>query len=193
MSDSVIKFRAETRTSSELLQRIGANVYVADSQAGLFYKVTPDGTQATVGSGFYMPMSVAVDKAGNVYAADPWNGFVAKITPDGAQTTLGGGYNSPVGVAVDRAGNVYVADTYNSAVFKIAPDGTQTTLGAGLVAPQYVAVDRSGDLYVTDTGTNSLVFVRGWTCRFQSWGCTNSNVTISPHSIHRECARPMTE
>ena len=87
-----------------------ANVYVADSQAGLFYKVTPDGTQATVGSGFYMPMSVAVDKAGNVYAADPWNGFVAKITPDGAQTTLGGGYNSPVGVAVDRAGNVYVAD-----------------------------------------------------------------------------------
>ena len=48
---------------------------MADSQAGVIYKVTPDGTQSTVGSGFYMPMSVALDGIGNHYAADPWNGF----------------------------------------------------------------------------------------------------------------------
>ena len=68
----------------------------------------------TLGSGFNVPISVAVDGGGNVFVADTGNNAVKEIVAAGGYTTvhtLGSGFNIPHAVAVDGRGNVFVADT----------------------------------------------------------------------------------
>ena len=87
--------------------------------SNLVYKVTPDGTQTAVGSGFSQPTGVAVDVAGDVFVADTGKGRVTKVASNGTQTTVGSGFSQPAGVTVDVAGDVFVADTGSNRVVKV--------------------------------------------------------------------------
>ena len=119
------------------------NLFVADRDAAVVRKISPDGSIATVaGSG------------------------TPGYTGDGGPA-LNGRLNGPFGVAVDRAGNLYIADTGNEVVRKVTPQGAITTfagtgtrgyLGDGgpagsayLNGPESVALDGAGNLYIADT------------------------------------------
>ena len=125
------------------------------------------GVTDTLGSGFSLPLGVAVDGSGNVYVADSNNNAVKEIEAVGGVIpasptilTLGSGFSSPYGVAVDGSGNVYVADTINNAVKEMtagcASSSCVTTLGSGFHYPYSVAVDRSGNVYVADWGNHAV-------------------------------------
>jgi hypothetical protein len=118
------------------------NVYVADSDNNIIWKITSGGTATLLagqsgqtgyqnGAGnqalFNDPIGLAVDSSNNVYVADYGNNLIRKITSGGVVSTLAGqanvaGYidgpagkalfNVPRGVTVDGSGNVYVTDSY---------------------------------------------------------------------------------
>jgi hypothetical protein len=121
-------------------------------------------TTSTLGGGFSIPYSVALDGNGDVFVADTRNNAVKEIPAGCASSscvsTLGGGFGEPGGVAVDGAGNVYVADYDHSSVKEIpagcASSSCVSTLGGGFSSPYGVAVDGAGNVYVADFG-NSLV------------------------------------
>src|SRR5271157_6346788 len=128
---------------------------IASAQTAYF-----SGAQTTVGSGFSLPDSVAVDGSGNVYVADAGNNAVKEILAAGGYATintLGSGFNDTSGIAVDGSGNVYVADAGNNAVKEILAAGGYTTinpLGSGFNNPSGVAVDGHGNLFVADADNN---------------------------------------
>src|SRR5271157_3010833 len=130
---------------------------IASAQTAYF-----SGAQTTVGSGFSLPDSVAVDGSGNVYVADAGNNAVKEILAAGGYTTinaLGSGFSKPNGVAVDGSGNVYVADAGNNAVKEILAAGgytTVNTLGSGFASPTGVAVDGNGNVFVADADNNAV-------------------------------------
>jgi hypothetical protein len=177
------------------------NVYVADAWNDTIRKITPDGvvttlagSSAKIGSidgpgsaaSFYMPNSVAVDRAGNVYVADMGNEAIRAISTTDVVTTLAGctyssgsndgiggaaRFDGPTGVAVDSAGSAYVADEWNDTIRKVMAGGVVTTLagspgisgavdGMGSHAkfnnPIGVAVDNEGNVYVADSGNYTI-------------------------------------
>ena len=117
------------------------NVYVADSDNDMVFKITPGGTLSIVaGTG------------------------VAGAMGDGGAATAAQ-LNFPNGVAVDSSGNVYIADRDNHRIRKVTPGGIITTLAGGsngyagdsgpaalaqFYYPAGVAVDTAGNLYIAD-------------------------------------------
>lgn len=138
------------------------NLYVADDQAHVIRRVTPEGVVTTFagtagssgtsdGTGadarFSQPQGVAVDGVGNVFVADTGNSTIRRITPAGAVTTFAGVpgvsgafdavgsgalLNQPVAIALGGDGNLYVSDLGNSTIRRISPDRTVFTI-AGLI------------------------------------------------------------
>jgi sugar lactone lactonase YvrE len=129
------------------------------------------GTQTTVGSGFYEPVGVAVDRSGNLYVADADTFTIYEILAVNGtipasptiRTLVRTGTNVE-SVAVDNNGNVYYTDLDTNSDFQnntvkeiLAVNGTipaspiTRQLGSGLFYPSGVAVDSSGDVYVADT------------------------------------------
>ena len=97
---------------------VAGNVYVADPFSAAVFKITPDGTQTTVGS-FIAPQAVAVDAAGNVYVTDTGNDTVTEWRQTECRLQCGSGLNVPDGLALDGSGNLYIANTFNKQVMKI--------------------------------------------------------------------------
>jgi sugar lactone lactonase YvrE len=144
---------AEFAYPGPLALDMAGNLYIADPGNNRIRKVTRDGIITTIaGNGtpgfsgdgglatsaqLWLPMGVAVDRAGNVYIADWGNNRIRKVAPDGIITTVAGngtqGYSgdgglairasisSPNALAVDGAGNIYVADSGNNAVRILRP------------------------------------------------------------------------
>jgi hypothetical protein len=133
------------------------NVYVADATNNTVRMITPAGMVTTLagragsaGSAdgtnsaarFYLPCSVAVDRAGDVFVVDNGNSTLRKVTAVGTNwvvTTLAGlagtsgsadGTNSaarfyaPSGLAADAVGNLYVVDLGNNTIRKVTSVGT---------------------------------------------------------------------
>ena len=136
-----------------------ATVYVYGVGSGPQVTFSP-GTQSTLGSGFGLPQSVAVDGGGNVFVADVSNSAVKEIlVTGGTVTTLGSGFSSTNGVAVDGSGNVFVADAGSNSVKEILAAGgytTVNTLGSGFSSPNGVAVDSTGNVFVADNGNGAV-------------------------------------
>ena len=150
------------------------NVFVADSSHNEVKEivagtggapagtVNSNSTVNTLGSGFSVPLGVAVDGNDNLFVADYGHSAVKEIVAAGGYTTvniLGSGFQGPYGVAVDGNDNVFVADTAHSAVQEIVAAGgytTVNTLGSGFSYPNGVAVDASGNVFVADTGNAAV-------------------------------------
>jgi sugar lactone lactonase YvrE len=139
---------AEAIYVSTLAADTAGNLYVADAENNMLWKITAGGSvTALAGSSngfgsangigaaarFAQPNAVAVDGSGNVYVADTGNDMIRKITPTGAVTTLAG---TPLG--------------YNGG----SADGTGSA--AQFSQPMGVAVDQSGNVFVADTGNNTI-------------------------------------
>jgi sugar lactone lactonase YvrE len=148
------------------------NLYVADANASVIRKVTPEGMVSVfAGSGqvavkdgqgtaasFGGLSGLAVDRDNNVYVSDGSNHVIRKVTPAGLVSTLAGTagqaglvndvgsaarFKSPVGLAVDAQGQVYVADGGNFVVRKITSAGAVSTLaGKGSMG----SADGAGDV-----------------------------------------------
>jgi len=112
-----------------------------------------------IGSGFFGPTGIALDKAGNIYVGDYFNNAVKVIPVGGGNPfVIGSGFSNPDGVAIDAAGNVYVADKGNNAIKKMTNfgTGTITSIGSGFNGPTGVAVDALGNVFVADADNNAV-------------------------------------
>ena len=165
-------------TPSSAGQRGGAAVLYSASGAVLgtgYLSATALGAQITysstsgvaIGSGWYLPGSVAVDGSGNVYVVDGGNNRVVEVPyasgSYGTPVTIASG-DSPNDVAVDGAGNVFYSN--GTGVVKLPFNGTSfdspITISAGWGFPTSVAVDGAGNLFVLDYGY-AQVFEVPWT------------------------------
>ena len=161
------------------------NLYIADTGVHSdgnrnVLKISPNGTQTTIGSGLAYPQGIAVDGAGAVFVADNDLNQVIKI-PSGCtssacqqviptpQCVVGAsGVCAQQGVAVDGMGNVFVA-SFNGEVLEVpANGGAQTVLYNPVGShPVGIAVDAAGDLFIADVGLKTVVEVPA--------GCTSAS------------------
>jgi hypothetical protein len=149
------------------------NVYVSAGASGFsnLLKLSADGTQTTLATGFNRISALALDAVGNVYVGDVFypgeqnylwgGGRVLKVSADGlTQRVLwnGGsdGTGMPFAIAVDAAANVYIAehqsdDSYvrpRADVLKVAGDGSGVTTMFDNIVAVSLAVDGAGSLYI---------------------------------------------
>src|SRR5579859_1835179 len=129
------------------------NLYVADRDRGLIFKITPAGTSSIV--------------AGHEVATDVGDGGPA------TKALL----NSPHGIALDSAGDLFIAEYQG--LRKVTPDGKITTIAgdhkhchfsaameggpasAASICPAAIAVNSKGDLFVTDNDSGRLFKISG--------------------------------
>ncbi len=127
------------------------NVYIADPQNHLVFRVTPAGVLS-------------------IFAGSGLPGF----TGDGGPAA-GASLNSPTAVALDASGNVYIADTNNHRVRRVSAPGIITTFAgngrlgfrgdngpatsAEMVGPTLLAVDAQGGVSIYDSGNQRIRIV----------------------------------
>lgn len=109
------------------------NIFVSIAIQSELRKITPDGTEttlATLPTGGFGLLGLAVDAPGNVYAAlatvDLSTSGVYRIDKTGASVRLAGteAIIVPNGLAFDKRGNLYVTDTIGGAVYVVPPGGS---------------------------------------------------------------------
>jgi sugar lactone lactonase YvrE len=155
------KFAGARYGAAELTDNSGnviATAYLQGTGSGPQVSFLPY-TQSTLGGGFGLPNSLAVDGYGNVFVADYTN--QVKEIPVGCSSSscvkiVGSGFDQAAGVALDGAGNLFVADTYHSAVKEVLAAGGYTTvktLSTDFATPTGIAVDASGNVFIADPGT----------------------------------------
>ena len=141
--DGAQAMSAQLITPTGIAVDASGNVFVADRDAAVIRKISPNGNIATI--------------AGTGAAGYNGDGGAA------IQSQLDG----PMGLALDAAGNLYVADTLNHRIRKISKDGTISTVAGNgnsgysgdggsatqtsLNQPEGIAVDASGNIYIADT------------------------------------------
>ncbi|HEY2857637.1 MAG TPA: NHL repeat-containing protein, partial [Terracidiphilus sp.] len=137
---------------------VGPQAVFANTTSGVYLP----SAQTNLGSGFYLPIGVAVDASGNVFVADTHNWAVKEIVAVNGSIpasptikTLVGGFAWPWRVAVDGAGNLFVStDLHNGifGVYEIVAAGGYTIVKTvrGFAGPANVAVDGSGNLFVAE-------------------------------------------
>jgi predicted chitinase len=131
------------------------DVYIADPDAALVYKVTPDGiinpfagegqSLSNNGDGgpalqgaLVNPFAVACDSKGDVFICDSGSNTIREVTPDGIIHTVAGIVSGSLGAPGGFSG-----------------DGGPATQ-ADLNSPSDVAVDNKGDLFIVDSGNNRV-------------------------------------
>ena len=138
------------------------NLYIADEDSNLIWKVSNGAITTVAGNGtagfsgdngpatnaqLFNPISVAVDSSGNLYIADTGNNRVRKVA-NGVITTMAGngtpGFSGdngpaasaqlsfPTAVALDSAGKLYIADTGNNRIRMVANGVITTIAGNGM-------------------------------------------------------------
>jgi large repetitive protein len=135
------------------------NTFLSDENAGVVWKIAPDGTKTSLGFGLSQPKGLAWAPGGDLYVVDYGHGALKKILKDGRLSIVGTGFDRPSGVTADASGNVYVADTFHNAVKKVDSAGAITTIGSGWDIPAGVAIDSLGNLYVANSHKNAVVKV----------------------------------
>lgn len=137
-------------------------VLAADSPNGKVYRISADGSRATLlASGFTRPVDAIADAAGNVYVADEYGNRVAVISPSGTVRDLAH-LSLPDDLAFDTDGTLLVTLLGNNTLLRLDPEGGHVlaTLAADLHEPQGLAVDANGDLYISEETANLLIELR---------------------------------
>jgi len=131
------------------------NLFIADSDDGLIWKVSTSGIINVVAGG-----GIPADGVGD----------------NGPATSAA--LNGPIGVAVDASGNLFIADTRNARIRKVSVNRIITTVaGNGAGAPEFggafsgdggpatsaslnypegIAVDASGNLFIADVNNERI-------------------------------------
>jgi hypothetical protein len=152
---------------------VGPQITFANSTSGIYLP----SAQTDLGSGFSLPIGLAVDASGNVFVADTHNLVVKEIVAVNGSIpasptieTLGPSFRFldysdtpfPWRVAVDGAGNIFVGcDTqYSGEVFEIVAAGGYTVVKNlhRFAGPAQVAVDGSGNVFVAEYVDNGGVY-----------------------------------
>ncbi len=134
------------------------NLFVADSQSGNIYEVSPSGTQTTFASGFNYPDAVAFDTGGDLYEENGRAGTIDKFIYNSGvlsptPTPFASGFNDPEGIAINSAGDVLVSNHgggVGTTISEITPGGSVSTFATGLSGPYALAFDSKGDLFESD-------------------------------------------
>jgi len=155
---------AQFNTPTGVALDAAGNLYIADSQNAVVWKVSGGTISIVAGGGkattfggpatgieLDYPYGISVDSSGNLYIADPDWSAVFKVTPGGTITLAAGrGTTSPgdggpatgaqlawpLGVAADSNGNFYIADLETFSVRKVNASGTISTV-AGNGSPYF--------------------------------------------------------
>lgn len=173
--------------AGRLICIFGTTPYGGSADAGVLFKITPDGNEevlhsfgATESDGVVPLAGVVSDNIGNLYGTT-WsggqndNGVVYKIAPDGTETLLhvfaggedgGAPYSTLV---IDAKGNLLGTTSRGGrrnegTIFKIAPTGQETILhsfsgwdGAG---PTNISLDDKGAIYGVTGGDQGVIYKR---------------------------------
>lgn len=134
--------------------------------------VSSSSTVVTVGSGFSIPIGVAVDSSGNVFVSDYYTSLVQEIeagtggnapgvvSSSSTVVTIGSGFYLPGSLSIDGYGHVFLADYNNKAVKRIdltvppAQPFRSTAVGATSTdSPRSVTVQNAG--YGTGAGSDA--------------------------------------
>lgn len=115
------------------------NLYVSDTDRGIVWRITANGTAEVVADGLADPMGLCW-KNGVLYLAETGANRIVRIADGRVETLAGSGedgfadglaedaaFSAPQGVAAGDDGAVYVADTCNSAI-RVILDGRVDTL-----------------------------------------------------------------
>lgn len=127
--------------------------------------ITQDGAEsvlATLPTGGFGLLGLAVDSPGNVYAAlataDGVTNGVYRVSPDGASEQLPGSEAilTPNSLAFDKRGNLYVTDTLLGSVWRIPRDG------AAELWLQDVLLEGTGNFgFGFPIGANGIAYLKG--------------------------------
>jgi len=145
---------------------LDGNIYAANFNGSVVYKVTPEGSVSVFATEFQTPSGNYIDSEGNLYQSnyrDQVNPTalttIDKITPAGVKTVSATGMNGPVGITIDSLGNLFVAMCNINSVYKITPGGVVTTFVTGnlFACPNGITFDDDGNLYVCNFGDGRVL------------------------------------
>jgi sugar lactone lactonase YvrE len=163
------------------------NVYVADGDARLIRRVSPDGLVTTLATAqsagqvldvgdpaSFKPWGIAVGPDGALYFADHGNHCIRRLSMAGEVSTVAGTgqpgfvdgpaesarFRQPMNLAFDQTGHLYVTDHGNGVVRRISPDGVVSTV-AVFAAPSGIAIDRAGHVYAASAGSHTVYRLNG--------------------------------
>lgn len=136
------------------------NIYVADF-GDTVLKITPEGEQHELASGFYGSSGNAIDADGNLLQANFYGNSITRVDRAGHTTPfVTSGLSGPVGLAIQRqTGDVYVANCSGNSIARVTARGGVSTFAKSYLfrCPNGVAFDRDGNLYVVNYSDNRML------------------------------------
>lgn len=142
------------------------NIFAANFNGSVVWKVTPEGNATIFASGFQTPSGNYIDAEGNLYQSnyrDQANPSaqttIDKITPDGVKSVFASGMNGPVGITIDSLGNLFVAMCNINSVYKITSGGVVSTFASSnlFACPNGITFDDEGNLYVCNFSNGAVL------------------------------------
>jgi sugar lactone lactonase YvrE len=143
----------------------GGDIFVADLELPVIYKVPAAGGKPVEFSKVIAPRGMTIDGEGNLWIICHREDLLIKLSPAAKKTVVVKGQpltapSFPAGIVVGKDGTAYIADGYNKAIWKVAADGKPAKLfaGAPLVHPVGLAW-RGEKMLVTDSKVKGLIEV----------------------------------
>lgn len=113
------------------------------------FRVKPDGTRESFGTGIVNPTSLAVDAAGRLYVSSRFESTVYRLDADGTPQAFATDLGVACGLAFASDGALFVGDRTGT-IFKVDAGGKATPFATvpASVAAFHLAFGKSGALYV---------------------------------------------
>ena len=126
--------------------------------SGTFYveQQTPESIK-TLGSGFHLPNSVAIQSDGKILIADGGNSAIKLMDADGTNVvTLVSGV-TPFEIVIQSDGKILIAEPGQDAIKRMDTDGTNIeTLGSGFSNVNGIALQSDGKILIADTFNSAI-------------------------------------